>query len=501
MKDKKAGLLLHVSSLPSEHGIGDIGGAIEHVLPFLMETEQQLWQVLPLHPVGYGYSPYQGLSVYAGNELFISPEMLNKQFKSAPSLEDRKPVFNENLIHFSETLKWKETLYREAYRRFRRDKPSAAYNQFIEQHHHWLSDYCLFMLIKEKQKGKAWHLWPEKLRDRHKEALNNISKLFEEELSYRSFLQFVFFNQWQQMYQRFHEAGIQIIGDLPIFVAHDSVDVWSNQQLFQLDQNGAPTVIAGVPPDYFSTTGQRWGNPHYQWKLMEENDFSWWKMRVEHLLNLVDVIRIDHFRGFEAYWEIPASEKTAAKGSWVKAPGVELFSSLEKSLDELPFIAEDLGVITPEVTALKKRFGLPGMKILQFSFDPKIKRRERPAHYEKNTYAYTGTHDNDTLRGWLTSRGFKDEGIRNILSHYHHVTADDPLDDSCKKLISLLMGTNAASVIIPLQDYQCLGTESRMNYPGTTGGTNWRWRSKAEHFRDENINRWILKEIRSNGRK
>lgn len=500
MKEKTAGLLLHVSSLPSEHGIGDIGGAIEYVLPFLKETGQKRWQILPIHPVGYGNSPYQGLSVYAGNELFVSPEMMEKRMKPNKTLAEGKPVFNKNLIHFSETNKWKQTLYREAYQRFRRENPPPAYNEFIERHHHWLTDYCLFMLIKEKQNGQAWHLWPEKLRDRQKNALNDISKLFKEEISYRSYLQFVFFTQWQEMHQQFQAAGIQIIGDLPIFVAHDSADVWSNQQFFQLDEKGGPTVVAGVPPDYFSATGQRWGNPHYQWKLMEENNFSWWKMRIEHLLNLVDVVRIDHFRGFEAYWEIPSAEKTAVKGRWVKAPGMELFQTLEKKFGELPFIAEDLGVITPEVTALKKRLGLPGMKILQFSFGPKVKKRERPAHYEKNAYAYTGTHDNDTLKGWLTSKGFQDEGIRKVLSHYHQIKAANPVDDSCKALMKLLMSTNVGCVIIPLQDYHCLDGESRMNYPGTTGGNNWHWRSKPEHFTDEKTNQWILQEIRLSGR-
>ncbi len=500
MKEKKAGLLLHVSSLPSAHGVGDIKGAMDYVLPFLRETEQKLWQILPLHPVGYGHSPYQGLSAYAGNELFISPEMMNETFKPSSPLPDKKPAFNKHLIHFSEADKWKETLYRGAYHRFRKNKPPAAYTHFLDKHRHWLKDYCLFRLIKEKQNKKAWHLWPEKLRDRHEGSLNDISALFAEELSYRSFLQFQFFNQWQETYRQFHRAGIEIIGDLPIFVAHDSVDVWANRQLFQLDEKGAPTVIAGVPPDYFSATGQRWGNPHYQWELMKENDFLWWKRRVAHLLEMVDVVRIDHFRGFEAYWEIPEGETTAVKGRWVKAPGEELFRSLEKSLGALPFIAEDLGVITQEVMALKKRFGLPGMKILQFSFDPKVKRRERPAHYEKNTYAYTGTHDNDTLKGWLTSKGFQDEGIRKVLSHYHQIEATDPLDDSCKALIRLLMKTSAGAVIIPLQDYHCLGGEARMNYPGTTGGDNWRWRSRPEHFKDEETNQWVLKEIRASGR-
>ena len=500
MKNKSAGLLLHVSSLPSRHGIGDMAGAAEHLLPFLTQTGQKKWQILPLHPVGYGNSPYQGLSVYAGNEWLISPDLLSQQFKMESTLIKRIPEFDENLIDFYEVEKWKETLFQDVFNHFSREKPPAEYKWFIEQHHHWLTDYCLFMVIKKKQKDRPWHLWPEKLRNRHQSALDEISKRYEEELSYRTFLQYVFYSQWQEMHRQFRQANIQIIGDLPIFVAHDSADVWSHQKLFQLDETGEPTVIAGVPPDYFSATGQRWGNPHYQWKLMEENDFTWWKMRVEHLLSMVDTVRIDHFRGFEAYWEIPGTEKTAVKGRWVKAPGLKLFRSLQKKMRRLPFIAEDLGVITPEVVALKKQFGLPGMKILQFSFDPKVKRRERPAHYEKNTYAYTGTHDNDTLKGWLTTDGFRDKGTREVLSHYHQIRATNPVEDSCKQLIRLLMRTNAGCVIVPLQDYHFLDGEYRMNYPGTTGGTNWRFRSKAEHFRDEMTNQWIMKEIKASGR-
>ena len=500
LKDKSAGLLLHVSSLPSRHGIGDIGGAVEHLLPFLIQTGQKKWQILPLHPVGYGNSPYQGLSVYAGNEWLISPDLLNQQFKIESTLMKHPPEFDKNLIDFHEVEKWKETLFQDAFNQFRREKPPTDFKWFVEQHHHWLADYCLFMVIKNKQRDRPWHLWPEKLRNRHQSALDEISKRYEEELSYRTFLQYVFYSQWQKMSRQFRKANIDIIGDLPIFVAHDSADVWSHQKLFQLDHKGEPTVIAGVPPDYFSATGQRWGNPHYHWKLMEENDFTWWKMRVEHLLNMVDTVRIDHFRGFEAYWEIPGNEKTAVKGRWVKAPGLKLFRSLENKLGKLPFIAEDLGVITPEVVALKKQFGLPGMKILQFSFSPKVIRRERPAHYEKNTYAYTGTHDNDTLKGWLTTDGFLDEGVRQVLSRYHQIKAINPLEDSCKQLIRLLMRTNAGCVIVPLQDYHFLDGKYRMNYPGTTGGTNWRFRSKAEHYSDETTNQWILNEIKSSGR-
>lgn len=498
--NKNAGLLMHVTSLPSPYGVGDMRAATEYLLPFLKETEQHFWQILPLHPVGYGESPYQGFSAFAGNESWISPDELLEEGLITPEQVKHKPDFQKDILEFNTVREWKSRLFEKAFQEFQRRPIPAEYKQFLDKNNNWLPDYCRFAVIKEMHQQKPWHEWPEPLRSRNGDSLQSIDIEMEKQLSYVAFLQYLFFGQWQKMHRQYKQSGIQIIGDLPIFVAHDSVDVWANQHLFKLNSKGFPTVVAGVPPDYFSKTGQRWGNPHYQWNSMAQTDFKWWRQRIQHLLECVDIIRIDHFRGFEASWEIDASEQTAVKGRWIKAPGEALFRSLEKHLGLLPLIAEDLGVITPEVEALKKQFGFPGMKILQFSFDRKLKKKERPANYEKNTFAYTGTHDNDTLAGWVTDRARMDHGIRRNLKHYHHIDVAGSIDEACRQLIILLLNTNAGAVIIPMQDYLCLGTEARMNYPGTIGKNNWRWRCDPAHFRDPSLIRWILKQVRDSQR-
>ncbi|MEN1762122.1 4-alpha-glucanotransferase [Anoxynatronum sibiricum] len=494
-KDAKAGLLLHISSLPSPHGVGDIGGAERVLLPFLKKTGNRFWQILPLNPVGYGESPYQSFSAFAGNEDFISPEKLTARGWLHCEEIAEPPDFPETRVDFHRMREWKSQLYHLAYQRFKRQQKPDDYHRFIEEQRWWLEDYALFTVIKKNQKLRPWQEWPEKLKNRSLDELRLFREQHLNELECVEFLQYCFHTQWQEMKKIFWENNIRLIGDLPIFVAHDSADVWANPRLFQLNPDGTPTVVAGVPPDYFSRTGQRWGNPHYRWDKMMKDDFSWWRMRLQHLMESVDMIRIDHFRGFEAYWEIHATEPTAVKGRWVKAPGMALFHSLEKYLGKLPLIAEDLGVITPEVEALKKAFGFPGMKILQFSFGKKTKKKERPAYYEKHTVAYTGTHDNDTLVGWLKEEAFSDVGIREILKRYHRIDPEKTSHENCQQLIRLLMHTHAKTVVIPLQDYLCLGTASRMNYPGTIGGTNWQWQATEEQLSDSTLQHFIYQVI------
>ena len=503
-KTPESGLLMHVTSLPSRHGIGDLKAVTDYLLPFLKETEQKWWQILPMNPSGYGHSPYQGLSAFAGNVLWISPELVAQNGWLHMEELASPPSFSDTRVDFDAVLEWKDSLFRRAFQRYEETFPTVESDPelaaFRNQHSEWLDEYALYQTMKNKWNGKAWHLWPSELAHRDPEALKDFVDHNAREIRYHQFLQHLFFGQWNTVKEEFQRAGIRIIGDLPIFVAHDSADVWTNQDLFQLNREGTPTVVAGVPPDYFSETGQRWGNPHYKWDRMKENGFRWWKQRINWLLELVDVIRIDHFRGFEAYWQIAAREKTAVNGRWVKAPGNELFRSLLQDRNELPFIAEDLGVITPEVEALKKRYGLPGMKILQFSFDSRLPKKQRPSYYEKHTVAYTGTHDNDTLAGWIENHARKDNEIRHILKRYHAIDVDEPVEKNCRKLIRLLFNTNAGIVIVPMQDHLFLGSEARMNYPGTVGGQNWKWRCLPGHLRNPEVIKEVLRLTRESKR-
>ncbi len=501
ISEKNAGILLHISSLPSHHGIGDIGSATREWLDFLTQTDNHYWQILPIHPVGYGESPYQSYSAFAGEELFIDPVWLYEWgFLNRQELESA-PVFDEKKTDYRASRQWKGKLFHQAFLRFVSRPFNKSYPLFLENHRDWLEDYCLFRAIKDQETGNPWHRWPAGLRDREPGVIRAFKEENEESFRYYQFLQYCFFQQWERMKQLFLENSIQIIGDLPIFVAHDSADVWANPDLFQLEEDGTPTVVAGVPPDYFSETGQRWGNPHYRWEKMKQNNFKWWKQRVGHLLDLVDLIRIDHFRGFEAYWEIPADEKTAVKGQWVKGPGEAFFHSLKTYWPELPFIAEDLGVITPPVKALKRKFSLPGMKILQFSFYPKLSKRERPYEYEKNAFAYSGTHDNDTLMGWIETEARKDINIALRLYKYHQINVEEQAEQICWSLLDLMFKTNAGGAMVQMQDYLCLGTEARMNFPGTTTN-NWHWRCSGEDLADNflrsRINGLVLKHGREN---
>lgn len=488
--ERASGILLHPTSLPGPHGVGDIGDAAYRFLDFMNETKQSIWQVLPLGPTGYGDSPYQSFSAFAGNPMLIALNKLMEQgLLNEADLEDA-PDFPLYEIDYGWVIDYKSKKLQLAYDRFKGIEPTD-FVAFCEQEGRWLNDFADFMAIKQHFGGGSWVEWPKELVQRDEAALNAIREELATEIHYQKFLQWAFFTQWRALKQEANQRGITIMGDIPIFVAHDSADVWANPKLFYLDELGNPTVVAGVPPDYFSATGQRWGNPLYRWDLMAENGYVWWIDRFKSMLQLVDIVRIDHFRGFEAYWEIPAEEETAIKGEWVPGPGIPFFETVLKALDsdELPLVAEDLGVITEGVTALRKHFNLPGMQILVFAFSDGPDNAFLPHHYEKNTVVYTGTHDNETTVGWFfrndttgtTEDPTKIAGERNFARSYAKILVDQEVHWD---LIRLAMSSVADTTLIPLQDVLGLGNEARMNFPSSTGG-NWQWRYADEQLTDE----------------
>src|SRR2546423_6374780 len=400
---RSSGVLLHPTSLPSPFGIGDLGPAAYEFVDFLVAAGQSLWQVLPLGPTGYGDSPYACYSAFAGNTLLISPEQLVKE-----GLLDAAPpsTVKTYKIDFGEAHKIKRQLLQKAYECYTKTTDTAlrnAFETFAQLHAHWLEDYALFRALKGAHGGVAWNEWEPALVRRTPSAIARARDELREEVEAQMFYQFLFFRQWFALKNYCNDRGIRIIGDLPIFVAQDSADVWTNPEQFKLDKNGKPFVVAGVPPDYFSSTGQLWGNPLYNWQRMQADGFKWWIERVRATLTVVDIARVDHFRGFAACWEIPGGDKTAERGQWVEAPGRELFGAIREALGELPIIAEDLGVITPDVEKLRDDFGFPGMRILQFAFSSDAKNIDLPHNYHQNVVVYTGTHDNDTTVGWFNS--------------------------------------------------------------------------------------------------
>lgn len=477
---RASGVLLHPTSLPSPFGIGDLGPAAFAFVDFLAAAKQRLWQLLPLNPPGFGESPYQCLSAFAGSQWLISPEKLVSagwlQAGELPvaAFSSQDPAN----IDFSRVKLWKEKVCRTAFDRFKHQGEPPAYQAFQETAEDWLPDYTLFIALKKHFRGLPWTEWDSDIRQREPEAVDYYRQVLEDEIEYQSFLQFVFWQQWQELKSYANSQGIHLFGDLPLFVAHDSADVWANPALFALDAAGNPAKVAGVPPDYFSATGQLWGNPQYNWEEMSKDDYQWWRRRLEVLMTLVDVIRIDHFRGFEAYWEIMAGEQTAVNGRWVNGPGPEFFAVLEKYLGRLPLVAEDLGVITPPVNRLKHRFGYPGMKVLQFSFGDGSAAPDFPHNTGSNTVVYTGTHDNDTLLGWYQKLASTQPQLQRIVLE-HLKRLDLGCDQShagiCEQLIRLTYLSEAHTVIVPLQDVLGLGSQARMNTPGTVGG-NWGWR-------------------------
>jgi len=480
---RRSGILLHPTSLPGPAGIGDFGAEAYRFIDFLERSGNELWQVLPLNPTGYGDSPFQCFSASAGNPLLISLETLVEQ--GVLSREDLQPppAFANDKVDYGAVLRYKVPILTKAAHIFLKGSVGnerLEFDRFCRANATWLDDFALFMASKNAHDGAPWTEWPADIAARKPGATHDWSERFAAEIDVVKYWQFAFYQQWQALRSYAHGHGIRIIGDLPIYVAHDSADVWANRELFFLEPEGNPIKVAGVPPDYFSATGQLWGNPIYNWSLIKSSGYSWWIERFRAVLRLYDIVRIDHFRGFEAYWEVPASERTAMNGRWIKGPGAELFSRLQQELGELPIIAENLGVITAEVEQIRHQFGFPGMAILQFAFgnDPQGP-SFRPHNYVQNLVAYTGTHDNDTTVGWWNSEGTIDS-VRTpedvVKEHAFARTylgcADEPINWT---MIRTVLASVANTAIIPLQDVLGLGTEARMNLPGTSRG-NWRWR-------------------------
>ncbi|MDL2280286.1 4-alpha-glucanotransferase [Selenomonadales bacterium OttesenSCG-928-I06] len=482
---RASGVLMHITSLPSRYGVGGLGNSAYEFADFLKASDQKLWQILPINPPGMGESPYQSLSAFAGNPMFISPgkliEMKLLSKNDALSFLGEKNLVKTNKINFSKAKEIKNKIFKLAFENFKSNPFPKDYLDFIFKESNWLEDYSLFMALKEHFDGKPWNKWDKAIASRTEEAIAGYSKILAEKIEYHKFLQYIFSKQWKDFRKYVNILDIKLVGDLPIFVSHDSADVWSNQHYFDLDKDGNMNNVAGVPPDYFSETGQLWGNPLYRFDLMAKDHYIWWQERIKHLLSFVDIIRIDHFRGFESYWQVPSKEKTAINGKWTPGPGAQFFKVLEEYLGELPIIAEDLGVITPAVNKLKNKVGFPGMRILQFSFSSDEKAAcDFPYNINRNTVAYTGTHDNDTLLGWWKSVKKDDVNLyKNILNHLRKLEIDvsglTQDEDFCKKLIELTYLSNADTVILPIQDILFLDEDSRMNTPGTVGQNNWSW--------------------------
>lgn len=470
---RSSGILLHPTSFPGRYGIGDLGENAYRFIDFLADTGCKLWQVLPLGPTGYGDSPYQCFSAFAGNPYLVSPDLLLAEGLLTHDDFSDMPTWPHRRVDFGELYRWKPALLEKAYTRLAAAPNTSLLTEFAAfrlTNAAWLEDFALFMALKEAHGGAPWNTWPSPLRTREPAALDKARTTLAARTSAVAFAQFLFFRQWEALRAYANSKGIRIIGDIPIFAALDSADVWSHPELFYLNKAGKPTVVAGVPPDYFSPTGQLWGNPLYRWSEHKKSGYAWWIARVHETLKLVDVVRIDHFRGFAGYWEIPGDAPTAQTGHWVKGPGAPLFNAIRKSLgadETLPIIAEDLGVITPDVVELRDSQGLPGMKVLQFAFSGPDN-VFLPHHYQPNCVVYTGTHDNDTSIAWYATAPYHEQ---EFARRYLHVDGSD----IAWSLIRAAWSSVAVFALAPLQDFLSLGTEARMNFPGTPAG-NWTWR-------------------------
>jgi 4-alpha-glucanotransferase len=474
------GLLLHPTSLPGEDGIGDLGPAARRWIEWLAGAGCTLWQILPLGPTGFGDSPYQSFSAFAGNPLLISLPALADQGLLTPEEVLARPSFSPERVAFGQVFAHKERLLSLAAERFAAGEPRdwrPAYDAFCQENAYWLDDFALFMALKRQHRGAPWTEWPEPLAAREPRALTAAAADLAPEVDAQRFCQFVFFRQWTAVREAARAAGVTIIGDMPIYVAHDSADVWARHELFDLEPDGRPRVVAGVPPDFFSATGQLWGNPLYRWDGLRESGYAWWVERFRQALEMVDLVRLDHFRGFEAYWEVPAEAPTAEPGRWVPGPGADFLRSLRTALGRLPIIAEDLGVITPEVVALRDDFELPGMKVLQFAFSGDPLDEYLPHNFPARCVVYTGTHDNDTSRGWYEQAP---EAERGFVRRYLASDGGDIAWD----LIRAAWSSVAERAIAPLQDALGLGSEARMNTPGRPEG-NWTWRVREAQLTPE----------------
>jgi 4-alpha-glucanotransferase len=477
---RASGILLHPTSLPSQFGIGDLGKSAYEFVDFLERSGQKLWQILPLGPTGYEHSPYiMNFSTFAGNPLLISlEELVQEDLLSQEELTSLPESASQNpqRVNFDAVIPYKMKILRLAFERFQQtsnQQPNPEFEQFCQEMSAWLDDYVLFMALLEAHGGKAWSEWESALARREPSALQAATEKFQEEIFYHKFLQFIFFQQWSKLRTYANDKNIQIVGDISIYVCHNSADVWATPDIFQLDpQTLAPAYIAGVPPDYFSATGQLWGNPVYDWDKLQQTNFAWWIERFRATLQYVDIVRIDHFRGFEAYWRVPAGEETAINGEWIKAPGVEFFETLGETLGSLPVMAEDLGIITPEVEELRDRFDFPGMRILQFAFSGDSDNPYLPHHYVKNCVVYPGTHDNDTAIGWWQQATPQE---KQMVAKYFGYASPEEIKEINWVFIRMALASVADLAIIPLQDILGLDGSGRINDPSVNAG-NWRWR-------------------------
>ncbi len=484
---RSSGVLLHPTSLPGRFGIGDLGVEAFRFVDFLAAAGQTFWQIMPLGPTGYGDSPYSSFSAFAGNTLLVSPERLVEDgLLKASDLRD-VPKLSTERVEYGKVIDYKRDLLEKAFSNFKTTDSKelrSDYEGFLGFASFWLGDYALFSALRDEHGGE-WHTWPRPLARRESAALQAASLALREQVEAHKFFQFVFFKQWLQLKKYCFERGVRVVGDMPIFVAHNSADVWARPALFKLKDDGSPSVVAGVPPDAFSETGQLWGNPIYDWDAMRADGFKWWVERVRETLKLVDVVRVDHFRGFAAFWEVPAEHETAERGRWTNAPGGELFKAMRDALGEPPIIAEDLGTITPDVHALRDEFGFPGMRVLQFAFGGDPRDTHLPHNYTSHTVAYTGTHDNDTTVGWYEERvaASADAQLKRELENCLKYLDTDG-EEIHWDFIRAASASVAVISIAPLQDVLGLDSNARMNTPASTEG-NWAWRFREGALTDK----------------
>lgn len=488
LNQRRAGILLHITSLPGGIGNGDLGPDARDFVDFLASCGVSVWQTLPIGPTHEDGSPYQCMSVHAGDPLLINLEWLQGRGWLPANLppDDGECAAAYRLCRLGEAFK--------GFLRDADDYDRLAYAEFVKAHAWWLSDYALYAALRGEFDRQPWQKWPMPLRDRDPAALEAVKTRLAEKIEYIQFEQFVFYRQWQELRDYARSRRVILFGDMPIFVAGDSADVWAYREYFDLGDDGQPRVVAGVPPDYFSQTGQRWGNPHYHWARMEADGFRWWIERLSSQMELYDWVRIDHFRGFQAYWEIPAKEETAINGRWIKAPGLALLNALFAAFDGngLPLVAENLGIITPEVEALREAFDIPGMLILQFAFDGGPDNPYLPQNHRENEVVYTGTHDNDTTLSWYES--LPKEQQRKVVEYLGNPKCPMP-----QSLIECALASVARLAMLPMQDVLGLGHGHRMNTPGTLGGSNWRWRFEWEQVRPE-VGIWLGRQVRRTNR-
>lgn len=483
MDKRGSGLLLHISSLPSPYGIGDFGPNAFEFVDFLRKSRQRFWQILPLNPTNAGtdFSPYLSQSAFAINPLLLSPDLLKQDGLLTKNDLSNPCVMPKTRIIFEKLVEYKKELFKKAFDRFRNLSNHDQFNHYCHANAYWLNDYALFVSLKTHFQEKSWVQWPQEYRDRNPEALQKAEQDLTEDIYYEKFLQFYCYKQWMDLKHYCNEQNILLVGDLPIYVAHDSVDVWANTDKFKLDDNKEPKFVAGVPPDYFSETGQLWGTPVYNWEAMQSDGYSWWHCRMDQNLHLFDIVRIDHFRGFVAYWQVNAEEETAINGTWIKAPAIDFFQQLRDRFPDLPIIAEDLGLITPDVIDVMRQFNLPGMKVIMFAFSEDIEQNPHiPFNLIKNSFYYTGTHDNNTLQGWYYNEIDDNERAR-VKRYLGGVPSRQELHWS---FIRIVMQSVADTVIFPIQDILGLNETHRMNNPSKRSG-NWRWKLADGYLNDD----------------